>query len=78
MLEFDTEEDRRDWESEQKRLDREWYNMDEGYDDENNPFSGTSQEYTKKKEQEIEQRKKKRMTAQQRQINKVSSMFIII
>ncbi|XP_069114434.1 pre-mRNA-splicing factor ATP-dependent RNA helicase PRP16-like [Argopecten irradians] len=59
-----------DWEHEQKRLDREWYSMDEGYDDTNNPFSGTSDEYTRKKEEEMEKKKKKRMTARQRQINK--------
>lgn len=74
-LEFDTEEDRREWENEQKRLDREWYNMDEGYDDESNPFSGTSKEYTKKKEDEMEQKKKKRMSAQQRQINKDNELW---
>lgn len=71
VLEFDTDEDRLEWEKEQKRLDREWYNMDEGYDDDSNPFSGSSDTYMKKKEAEIEQQKKKRMSAQQRQINKV-------
>ncbi|XP_035826324.1 pre-mRNA-splicing factor ATP-dependent RNA helicase PRP16 [Aplysia californica] len=75
VLEFNTEEDRRDWEKEQKRLDREWYNMDEGYDDEHNPFSGTSKEYTRKKEEEMEQKKKKRMSAQQRQINKDNELW---
>ncbi|KAL3860346.1 hypothetical protein ACJMK2_010482 [Sinanodonta woodiana] len=69
-LEFEDEMDKEEWEKEQKRLDREWYGMDEGYDEEHNPFSGTSAEYTKKKEQELEQKKKKRMTARQRQINK--------
>uniref|UniRef100_A0A0B7ADJ4 RNA helicase n=1 Tax=Arion vulgaris TaxID=1028688 RepID=A0A0B7ADJ4_9EUPU len=75
VLDFESEEDRVDWENEQKRLDREWYNLDEGYDDEHNPFSGTSQEYTKKKEDELEQRKKKRMSAQQRQINKDNELW---
>ena len=70
-LEFSDEDERLDWEREQKRLDREWYNMDEGYDNDQNPFSGTSAAYTRKKEEEMEQRKKKRMSAQQRQINKV-------
>lgn len=73
-MEFESEEDRQEWETEQKRLDREWYDMDEGYDDESNPFSGTSQAYTKKKEEEMEMKKKKRMSAQQRQINKVSGI----
>lgn len=65
-----TEEDRYEWEEEQKRLDREWYSMDEGYDDVHNPFSGLSSEYAKKKEEMLEQKRKKRMSAQQRQINK--------
>ena len=33
-------EEKEDWEAEQKRLDREWYGLDEGYDESNNPFSG--------------------------------------
>ena len=40
-------EDQAAWEEEQKRLDREWYGLDEGYDDTNNPFSGVSAEYTR-------------------------------
>ena len=43
-----------DWEDEQKRLDREWYGNDEGYDDTNNPFSDFSEEYAIKKEKEFE------------------------
>ena len=42
-----TQEERDLWEEEQKRLDREWYNIDEGYDDENNPFHGANSEYYK-------------------------------
>lgn len=70
---FKSEEDRLEWEAEQKRLDREWYGLDEGYDDENNPFSGTSEEYTKKKEEEMKKKKRNRMSAKQRQIHKVSA-----
>ena len=46
--------------------------MDEGYDDTHNPFSGMSEEFQKKKEAELEKKKKSRMSARQRQINKVS------
>lgn len=74
-LKWASNEDRENWEEEQKRLDREWYNMDEGYDEEHNPFSGVSEEYTKKKEEQIEQRKKKRLSAQQRQINKDNELW---
>ncbi|CAF4372713.1 unnamed protein product [Rotaria socialis] len=66
--EFD-EDDRRNWEEEQKRIDREWYNNEDVIDDELNPLTNVSEEYTKKKEQALEQRKKTRMSAQQRQIN---------
>lgn len=74
---FESEEEQALWEEEQKRLDREWYGLDEGYDDEHNPFSGMSAEYTKRKEEEIEKKKKKRMSAQQRQINKDNEMWEI-
>lgn len=31
--------ERAEWEREQQKLDRDWYGNDQGYDDENNPFS---------------------------------------
>lgn len=72
---WENEEDRDLWEEEQIRLDREWYNMDEGYDDENNPFVGANAEYLKKREEQIELKKKKRISAQQRQINKDNELW---
>lgn len=42
-----SKEDRDLWEEEQRRLDREWYNIDEGYDDENNPFNSANADYFK-------------------------------
>lgn len=74
-LKWESEEDAALWEEEQKRIDREWYNIGEGYDDENNPFSSVSDDYTKKKEEQLEQRKKKRISAQQRQINKDNELW---
>ena len=50
--------------------------MDEGYDDEANPFN-TSAEYTRKKEAEFEQKKKKKMSERQRQINKDNELWEI-
>ena len=67
------EDERVDWEEEQKRLDRQWYGMDEGYDENQNPFTG-HEDYIKKKEAELELKKKKRISAQQRQINRVRTM----
>ncbi|RZC39968.1 hypothetical protein BDFB_012110 [Asbolus verrucosus] len=75
IIKWESTVDREMWEEEQKRIDREWYNMDEGYDDGNNPFSSVSEEYTKKKEEQLEQRKKKRLSAQQRQINKDNELW---
>lgn len=48
-MRWNLEEDRADWELEQRRLDREWYNMDEGYNEETNPFANVSEEYAQKK-----------------------------
>lgn len=72
---WESAEDRDLWEEEQVRLDREWYNMDEGYDDENNPFAGASADYLKKREEQIEMKKRKRISAQQRQINKDNELW---
>ncbi|XP_053948845.1 pre-mRNA-splicing factor ATP-dependent RNA helicase PRP16-like [Anastrepha ludens] len=71
----ESEEDRDLWEEEQRRLDREWYNIDEGYDDENNPFYGANAEYFRKREEIIEQKRTKRISAQQRQINKDNELW---
>lgn len=64
------------WEEEQKRLDREWYNIDEGYDEESNPFgNGENSEYYRKREEQLEQTRKKRISAQQRQNNKDNELW---
>lgn len=73
---WNNDEERDLWEEEQRRLDREWYNIDEGYDDENNPFAGGGNaEYFKKREEQLEQKKKKRISAQQRQNNKDNELW---
>ncbi|CAG7822437.1 unnamed protein product [Allacma fusca] len=71
----DVKIDRDEWEDEQKRLDREWYQMDEGYDEVHNPFAGVSEDYTKKKEDQLAQRKNQRMSAQQRQIHRDNELW---
>lgn len=68
-------EDKDEWEAEQKRLDREWYGLDEGYDEAHNPFSGISSEYTKKKEEQLEQKKHRRLTAKQAQRHKDNELW---
>ena len=54
-----------------QRLDRAWYDFDGGYDETNNPFANIPEEYTRKKEEKLTKSTVKRMSAQQRQINKV-------
>ena len=68
-------ETKEDYEAEEKRLDREWYGLDEGYDESNNPFSGVSEEYTKKKEEQMEQKKHRRLTAKQAQRHKDNELW---
>ena len=54
-----------------QRLDRAWYDFDGGYDETNNPFASIPEEYTRKKEEQLAKHSVKRISAQQRQINKV-------
>ena len=58
-------------------MEREWYSIDEGYDETHNPFSGVSAEYTKKKEAELESKRdqKVRLTAKQAQRKKDNEMW---
>lgn len=69
------DEERDIWEEEQRRLDREWYNMDEGFDEETNPFGNTNADYFKKREEQLEQTRTKRISAQQRQNNKDNELW---
>ncbi|KAK4025233.1 hypothetical protein OUZ56_014308 [Daphnia magna] len=71
-VEIDAEE----WEAEQKRLDREWYGLDDGYDaDSSQPFGGVSEEYAQRKEEQLEQKKHKRVSAKQKQIQKDNELW---
>ncbi|XP_031561491.1 pre-mRNA-splicing factor ATP-dependent RNA helicase PRP16-like [Actinia tenebrosa] len=71
----DDDFDQEEWEEEQKRLDRAWYDMDNGYDESHNPFADVSEEYTKKKEENLAKKAVKRISAQQRQYNKDNDMW---
>uniref|UniRef100_A0A8B9EH18 Pre-mRNA-splicing factor ATP-dependent RNA helicase PRP16 n=1 Tax=Anser cygnoides TaxID=8845 RepID=A0A8B9EH18_ANSCY len=66
---FETEEERQQWEDDQRQADRDWYMMDEGYDEFHNPLAYSSEEYVKKREQHLHKQKQKRISAQRRQIN---------
>lgn len=58
------------WEEEQRKLDREWYD-----ESDNRQFPDVSEEYTQKKEQEMEAKIQKRISARQRQINKDNELW---
>ncbi|XP_049574619.1 pre-mRNA-splicing factor ATP-dependent RNA helicase PRP16 [Syngnathus scovelli] len=66
---FDNEDEKEQWEEDQKQADRDWYMMDEGYDEFHNPFTSTSEDYVKKREQILQKQTQKRISAQKRQIN---------
>lgn len=74
-LEFASEEERRAWENEQRQLDRDWYDMEEGYDNEHGVFAHVSEEYTKKREEQMEEKRQKKLSAQQRQSNRDNELW---
>lgn len=51
--------------------------MDEGFDEFHNPFTMTSEEYVKKREQILQKQTQKRISAQKRQINEVSQRIYL-
>ncbi|XP_039186985.1 pre-mRNA-splicing factor ATP-dependent RNA helicase PRP16 isoform X1 [Crotalus tigris] len=66
---FETEEEQQQWEDDQRQADRDWYMMDEGYDEFHNPLAASSEEYVRKREQHLQRQKQTRISAQRRQIN---------
>ncbi|KAG9336921.1 hypothetical protein JZ751_030034 [Albula glossodonta] len=66
---FDNEDEKQQWEEDQRQADRDWYMMDEGYDEFHNPLTSSSDEYVKKREQILQKQTQKRISAQKRQIN---------
>uniref|UniRef100_A0A915C1J7 RNA helicase n=1 Tax=Parascaris univalens TaxID=6257 RepID=A0A915C1J7_PARUN len=74
--EFKSAFERAEWEREQQKLEREWYDNDQAYDEENNPFAQISEEYVEKKEKQwAQKRERPRLTARQQQIKKDNEMW---
>lgn len=74
---FDQVPDKDEWESEQRQLDRDWYSMEEGggaMDDDHNPFADY-EEHDTKKEEELEKKQMKKISARQAQYNKDNEMW---
>ncbi|VDD81699.1 unnamed protein product [Mesocestoides corti] len=71
--------DPQEMEAEAERLDRNWYLMDDGYDEGNNPFIDVPDEYVAKRERQLaEARKRKiRMSARAVQIQKENQAWEI-
>ncbi|XP_072516392.1 pre-mRNA-splicing factor ATP-dependent RNA helicase PRP16 [Salminus brasiliensis] len=68
-ISFENEDEKEQWEEDQRQADRDWYMMDEGYDEFHNPLTSSSEEYVKKREQILQKQTQKRISAQKRQIN---------
>ncbi|KAF8985801.1 DEAH-box RNA helicase prp16 [Entomortierella lignicola] len=69
---FEEVPDRDEWETEQRQLDRDWYSMEEtggAMDDVHNPFADY-EDHDTKKEEELEKKQMKKISARQAQYNK--------
>ncbi|XP_052750066.1 pre-mRNA-splicing factor ATP-dependent RNA helicase PRP16 isoform X1 [Galleria mellonella] len=64
-----------EWQEAEKKLDRAWYNMGEGEADESDPFADTSAEYIARKEEQIEKRRNRKVSAQRQQIDKDNELW---
>ncbi|XP_047535072.1 pre-mRNA-splicing factor ATP-dependent RNA helicase PRP16 [Vanessa atalanta] len=64
-----------EWQEAEKKLDRAWYNMGEGETDESDPFAGTSAEYVARKEEQIEKRRNRKVSAARQQIDKDNELW---
>ncbi|ORX57172.1 hypothetical protein BCR36DRAFT_580584 [Piromyces finnis] len=73
---WENDEDRLKWEEEQKRLDREWYNIEEGstMDETHNPYV-EYEEYYQKKEEELAKQQAKKMSIRQAQYNQDNNLW---
>ena len=57
-------------------MDRAWYDLDEGFDERDNPFANMAEEYIQKKEEQLAKHTVKKISARQRQVNKVCLFFL--
>uniref|UniRef100_A0A0M3IKV3 RNA helicase n=1 Tax=Ascaris lumbricoides TaxID=6252 RepID=A0A0M3IKV3_ASCLU len=75
LPEFKNAFERAEWEREQQKLEREWYDNDQAYDEENNPFAQAKEYVEKKEKQWAQKRERPRLTARQQQIKKDNEMW---
>jgi pre-mRNA-splicing factor ATP-dependent RNA helicase DHX38/PRP16 len=64
--------DEEEYNEDQKKLDREWYGMDEneGFDQENNSFAQINEEFLSQKQESIQQKWKRKVSFHQQQRNR--------
>jgi pre-mRNA-splicing factor ATP-dependent RNA helicase DHX38/PRP16 len=67
-----SDSDNSDFETEQQRLDREWYGMDEseGFDQENNSFASMNEKFLEEKSENLKQKWKRKVSFHQQQKNR--------
>ncbi|KAK9727570.1 Pre-mRNA-splicing factor ATP-dependent RNA helicase PRP16 [Basidiobolus ranarum] len=70
------EEEQGNWEEEQTKLDREWYNLEETgtMDETHNPFA-EYEDYYKKKEEEFAKKQAKKLSVRQKQYNEDNDLW---
>lgn len=68
----DGEDNNSDYDDDQRRLDREWYGMDEneGFDQENNSFANMNAEFLAEREQTLEKKWHRKVSFHQQQRNR--------
>lgn len=73
---FHDDEERAQWEEEQKNLDREWYDNEGAFDDEYNPFNKVSDEFVEKREKQWQEKTQKpRLTVKQQAIKRENELW---
>uniref|UniRef100_A0A7E4VF39 RNA helicase n=1 Tax=Panagrellus redivivus TaxID=6233 RepID=A0A7E4VF39_PANRE len=73
---FENDDAKREWEDYNYDLDRQWYENDQGYNDEFNPFAHVSEEYIAKREKQLEHaREKPKLSVRQQEIKKENELW---
>ena len=74
--EFKNDKERWEWEDNNYELERQWYENDQGYNDEFNPFANVSEEYIYKREKQLERaREKPKLSVRQQEIKKENELW---
>ncbi|KAE9549300.1 hypothetical protein FO519_007481, partial [Halicephalobus sp. NKZ332] len=73
---FENDQEKWEWENNNYDLDRQWYENDQGYNDEFNPFAHVSDEYIAKREKQLERANEKpKLSVRQQEIKKENELW---